>query len=103
MSMSDEMVASGQETLRKHLLHQGVSETLINELVSVAARVNYGQTPDNMNGLSGMLALLFFYLNISSKFAGLVHLIRHNYHISYISNGKTTPYLCICSIMYIIL
>lgn len=54
MAMSDEVMNATKNSLRDHLLAKGVSQQLIDELALVAARVNYGQTPDNLHALVGM-------------------------------------------------
>lgn len=53
LSMSEELMNSTHVTLRKHLLSLGISKQLIDEMVTVATRVNYGQSVDVVNGFVG--------------------------------------------------
>ena len=43
-------------SLKKKLEDVGVSDKLIDELVRVATRVNYGQMPDEMDAFVGLVA-----------------------------------------------
>lgn len=54
---SEEMVALTKITLREKLLSIGVDALLVDELVTVATRVNYGQMPDSLHAFVGSVGL----------------------------------------------
>lgn len=55
--MSDELMNATTISLREQCTTAGLSEQIIDELVLIASRVNYGQTPDNLHGLVGKDAI----------------------------------------------
>jgi len=54
---SDEMLQLTAVTLREKLLSLGVGELLVEEMVTVAARVNYGQMPATIHAFVGAVGL----------------------------------------------
>lgn len=54
MGGSDEFYRLTQISVRKYLLEQGLSELLIDELVTAVMRINYGQSTE-VNALTGVL------------------------------------------------
>ena len=54
---SDEMMELTKVTLAEKLLSLGVDPLLVDELVTVATRVNYGQMPDSLHAFVGSVGL----------------------------------------------
>ena len=52
MSGNDEFYRLTQMTAQKYLTEQGLSELLIDELVTAVTRINYGQSPE-VNAFTG--------------------------------------------------
>ena len=55
--VSSEMVDLTKITLRDKLLDIGVSKIMVEEIVTVASRVNYGQMPDELHAFVGSVGL----------------------------------------------
>ena len=55
--LSSEMIDLTKVTLRDKLLDIGVSEIMVDEIVTVASRVNYGQMPAELHAFVGSVGL----------------------------------------------
>ena len=55
--VSSEMMDLTKVTLREKLLEIGVSEIMVDEIVTVASRVNYGQMPAELHAFVGSVGL----------------------------------------------
>ena len=55
--ISSEMMDLTKVTLRDKLLDLGVSEIMVDEIVTVASRVNYGQMPSELHAFVGSVGL----------------------------------------------
>jgi len=53
-------------SLRDHMTEAGISNQLLDELITVACRNNYGQTADKLNGFVGMYS--YDSLTVMAKF-----------------------------------
>lgn len=79
---SREMLDMASVYLSKKLEELGVSEQLINELVRVATRVNYGQFPGSMDAFVGSVALAGAQGGLWAVQGGNYRIPEHLLHLS---------------------